>query len=37
MIGDDELARSGYLAAAALTDSEPEKAYLKQRAAQTPG
>ena len=33
MLGDDEIARSGYLAAADLTASEPEKAYLTSRAA----
>jgi predicted RNA polymerase sigma factor len=33
LLGDDELARSGYLTAAELTGSETEKAYLKKRAA----
>jgi len=33
LLGDDEIARSGYLTAAELTASETEKAYLKDRAA----
>ncbi|KAA0023387.1 RNA polymerase sigma factor [Antrihabitans cavernicola] len=33
LLGDDAVARSGYLAAADLTESEPEKAYLRDRAA----
>lgn len=32
MLGDDDIARSSYLAAAALTESETEKTYLKGRA-----
>ncbi len=33
LLGDDEIARSGYLTAAELTDSDTEKAYLRDRAA----
>jgi RNA polymerase sigma factor (sigma-70 family) len=33
LLGDDEIARSGYLTAAELTASETEKAYLTDRAA----
>ncbi len=33
LLGDNEIARSGYLTAAQLTDSEQEKVYLKDRAA----
>jgi predicted RNA polymerase sigma factor len=33
LLGDDEIAGSGYLTAAELTDSEAERIYLKDRAA----
>jgi predicted RNA polymerase sigma factor len=33
LLGDDEIARSGYLTAAELTESVTEKAYLEDRAA----
>jgi RNA polymerase sigma factor (sigma-70 family) len=33
LLGDDDIARSGYLTAAELTESVTEKAYLKDRAA----
>ena len=32
LLGDDKIARSGYLTAAELTESETEKTYLKDRA-----